>query len=295
MASFLQGIIIKGIGGFYYVEAADTVYECRARGIFRKNGITPVAGDHATISVLPDGTGWVEEIAPRRNCLVRPPVANLDKLVVVISVSEPSPNLLVTDKMIAIAEKNDIEPVVIISKADLQDASHLEHIYQLTGLTVLTVSVESGQGVEALRRELKGKISAFTGNSGVGKSSLLNALDESLSQQTGDISRKLGRGRHTTRTVELFHLSFGGHIVDTPGFSSLDLERAQRIYKDELADCFREFAEYIPRCRFTDCTHTKESGCAVIEAVNEGRIARERHDSYNAIYEEVKDFKTWNQ
>ena len=294
MTQFLEGIILKCVGGFYYVEAADTVYECRARGIFRKSGITPVSGDVARISVLQDHTGWLEEIGGRRNILVRPPVANLDILVVVASITEPEPNTLVMDKMIAIAEKNRIEPVIVITKSDLQDTGRLEEIYRRSGFEVFAVSEKTGNGIEPLKKRLSGYLSAFSGNSGVGKSSLLNALDPVHIRETGEISKKLGRGRHTTRTAEIFKLSFGGRIVDTPGFSSLDMERAQRIYKDELAIYFREFSSFTGKCRFSSCSHTREDGCAVIDAVNKGIIMRERHENYKLIYNEVKDLKSWN-
>jgi ribosome biogenesis GTPase len=294
MAKFLEGIILKCVGGFYYVEAADSVYECKARGIFRKSGITPVAGDTASITVLEDGTGWLEEIGERRNFLIRPPVANLDLLMVVASIKEPEPNYLVMDKVIAIAEKNGIEPIIVITKSDLQDTRELQEIYSRSGFEVFSVSSKTGQGIELLKNRLTGLLSALSGNSGVGKSSLLNALEPSYRLETGQISKKLGRGRHTTRAAEIFKLSGGGRIVDTPGFSSIDMERVQRIYKEELADCFREFVKYAERCKFTSCSHIKENGCAVIEAVENGEIMPQRHESYKAIYEEVKDFKLWN-
>ncbi|MDD2361346.1 MAG: ribosome small subunit-dependent GTPase A [Oscillospiraceae bacterium] len=294
MTLLLEGVILKCVGGFYYVEAADIVYECRARGIFRKSGITPVVGDVARISILDDSTGWLEEIGERRNILVRPPVANLDILVIVVSITEPEPNTLVIDKMIAIAEKNRIEPVIVITKSDLQDTKRLEQIYEYSGFEVFSVSEKTGEGIEFLRKRLTGHLSVFCGNSGVGKSSLINALDSSQTSQTGEISKKLGRGRHTTRTAEIFKLSFGGRIVDTPGFSSLDFEHTVRIYKEELASCFRDFDDYVEKCRFTGCSHIKEKDCAVLEAVKNGGIMKERHDNYKAIYEEIKNLKEWN-
>lgn len=289
-----QGRILKCVGGFYTVEAAGVLYECRARGAFRNSGVSPVAGDTAVIEVLPDGTGSLTGIGERRNCLVRPPVANLDLLAVVASVAEPNPSTLVIDKMVAIAEMNRIEPIVVISKADLLDTAWLESIYRRAGLDVFSVSARSGEGVASLRKRLFGKLSAFTGNSGVGKSSILNAIDSRFSQQTGEISRKLGRGRHTTRSAELHPLSGGGYVVDTAGFSSVDLERTQRIYKEDLPYCFREFVPLLGSCRYTSCTHTVETGCAVIAAVERGEIATERHESYRAIYQEIKDLRIWN-
>ena len=289
----LHGIIRKCIGGFYYVEAADMIFECRACGAFRNRGITPLAGDRAVISSLGQGKGVVEAIEDRKNCLIRPPVANLDLLAVVASVVEPAFNTLLVDKMIALAEQNHIEPILLINKADLRSPGEWEDIYRAAGFDVFPASARSGEGMAHLRERIAGGITAFTGNSGVGKSSLLNALDPRLSRETGAISHKLGRGRHTTRATELFRLESGGYIVDTPGFASLELERLQRIYKEELPYCFREFVPLLGRCRFTSCSHTKETGCAILEAVQEGKIMRSRHESYVAIYNEVKDFKAW--
>lgn len=293
MAQFTEGIITKCVGGFYTVEAADAVYECQARGIFRKRKIVPLAGDTAEITLLSNGKGCLEEIGARRNSLVRPPVANLDSLVVVASITEPEPNALIIDKMIAVAESSHIEPVVVVSKADLNDTAWMETIYRKAGFEVFVVSVKTGEGVEQLRARLTGKLSAFTGNSGVGKSSLLNAIDPHFQLQTGEISKKLGRGRHTTRTVELFKLKSGGYIVDTPGFSSVELERLHPMLKEDLPYSFREFSPYLGKCRFTNCSHTKEEGCAILEAVENGNISRQRHDSYLKMYEEIKDVKSW--
>ncbi len=296
----LEGRIISSIGGFYYVEAANLeneengVYECRARGIFRKNKISPLVGDRVLIDVLEDKTGSVAAILERQNQLVRPPVANLEQLIIVISVADPSPVPLVIDQMIAIAEKNRIEPIVVINKVDLGDASVWENTYRTAGFPVIVLSALDHESVEPLRRIMAGKISAFTGNSGVGKSSLLNALYPAMELATGEISQKLGRGRHTTRTVTLYSLPEGGYIADTPGFSSLDMERAQPILKDELPDCFREFAEYIGECRFTSCAHVKEKECAIRQAVEEGKIPLSRYESYVALYEQVKDKEEWS-
>lgn len=295
-----EGRIVSSIGGFYYVEAANLeetencIYECRARGIFRKNKITPLVGDIVTIDLLEEGKGALSVVAERRNQLVRPPVANVDQLVIVIAVADPSPVALVIDQMIAIAEKNDIEPVIVINKTDLGDAAIWEETYRKAGFPVVALSALDDVSVEPLRHLLTGKISAFTGNSGVGKSSLLNALYPELALETGEISQKLGRGRHTTRTVTLYRLPEGGYIADTPGFSSLDMERAQPLLKDELPDCFREFADYIGECRFTSCAHVKEKDCAIRQAVDEGKIARSRYDSYVELYEQVKDKEEWS-
>lgn len=289
-----KGYLLKGVGGFYYVEGEDgRIYECKARGIFRKRKMSPYAGDRVILTVEEDGTGTIEEIEPRKNQLIRPPVANIDQLFIVVSVREPSPSTLIIDKIIAAAENKGIEPVLVISKADLEDAGWLCEIYDKAGIPCIPISSVTGEGVEKVREMLCGKISAFTGNSGVGKSTLLNCVDPRLALETGEISQKLGRGRHTTRQVELLHLPGGGYVADTPGFSSMDLERYELVRKEDLPHCFREFAPYLGECRFTSCSHTCEKGCAVLEAVKEGKIASSRHESYVAMYQEVKDVKEW--
>ncbi len=285
---------MRSIGGFYYVETADAVYTCRARGAFRRQGITPVAGDCVEIEVQPSGEGTLIRVLDRRNSLLRPPVANLDLLVLVASVCQPTTNTLVLDKMIAIAEKKGIIPLVVINKADLADPSQLASIYSKAGVECYVVSATEPSTLEPLRQRLAGYISVFSGNSGVGKSSILNALDPSLVLETGEISQKLGRGRHTTRTATLYHFA-GGYIVDTAGFSSLDVEQVEAIDKDELADCFREFTPFIGGCRFVGCAHYKEPHCGVRRAVENGEIAPSRYESYVAMYEAVKDKKEWEK
>ncbi|GAA6395963.1 ribosome small subunit-dependent GTPase A [Solibaculum mannosilyticum] len=291
----LSGIIQKGIGGFYYVEAADAVYECRARGIFRKEKITPVAGDYVRITVqegsLTDGS--VDEILPRKNVLKRPPVANVDQLFVVASLVDPLPNTLLMDKLIGIAERHHIDPVVLVNKCDLEDAGPLCQIYQTAGIPAIAVSARTGEGIDRVREMLSGKLNVFTGNSGVGKSSILNQLFPRLELPTGDISRKLGRGRHTTRQVELFPLEGGGYLADTPGFSSVDLEKCEVILKDQLPDCFREFGPYLGACQFTSCAHIGEKGCRVKQAVDEGKIHPSRYENYVELYHQVKNIKEW--
>lgn len=292
--SELNGIILKSTGGFYYVEVADVVYECKARGIFRKKNNSPKVGDRVKITVPEDGYCSIDEIYKRKNTLKRPPLANIDILVIVVSTVEPSPNYLVIDKMTAAAVDNDIESVIVVSKADLKSSDELVAVYNKSGIKAFSYSSESPETAKAIKKLLKGKVSAFTGNSGVGKSTLLNILYPELELETGEISEKLGRGRHTTRTVELFKLD-GGYVADTPGFSTVDLERYNMIDKDNLMFCFPEFKEYLTSCRFTSCSHTCEKGCAIIEAVNEGVIAKSRHESYIAMYNEVKDIKQWQK
>ncbi len=284
---------MRSIGGFYYVEAADTVYTCRARGIFRRQGITPVAGDRVTVTPETEDTAVVEAVLPRRNMLVRPPVANLDVLVLVASVCQPRTNTLVLDKMIAVAEHKDITPLIVINKSDLGDPTELEDIYRSTGLECFTVSATRPETLEPLRQRLAGQVSVFAGNSGVGKSSILNAIDPTLVLPTGEISQKLGRGRHTTRTATLYRLA-DGYLVDTPGFSSLDMEQVEFIDKESLPGCFREFAAF-ENCRFSGCAHYKEPDCGVRQAVEAGEIAPSRYESYVTMYEAVKDIKEWEK
>lgn len=292
MSEKQTGLVIKGIGGFYYVQCGDKLYSCRARGKFRKDRISPYAGDRVTFTVDENDEGYLAEILPRRNFLVRPPLANLDKLFIVSSVSDPQPSTLIIDKTIAAAEIKGIEPVLVFTKTDLDDPAPLREIYGNIGIRCYFVSSVDGVGVDALCPELKGCISAFTGNSGVGKSTLLNVLMPELVLETGEISRKLGRGRHTTRHVELFPVE-GGYVADTPGFSTMDIERYELFRKEELPQGFREFEPYLGQCRFTSCAHTCEKGCAILEALEAGEISRSRMESYITMYNEVKDIKEW--
>ncbi len=293
MSKRINGIIVKGIAGFYYVEAGGQVYECKARGVFRLQELTPTVGDRCTIAVSDDGSAVIESIDERRNIFVRPAVANLDKLFVVVAAVEPSPNMLVIDRVVAAAEYADVEPVIVLTKVDLAPCESVRDTYLAAGIKVITVNYQTGEGLEQVREELTGCFSAFAGNSGVGKSTLLNAVEPGLSLKTAHISRKLGRGRHTTREVELFRLSFGGMIADTPGFSSFDGEVGAVIEKDQLQYCFREFGEHLGCCQFVSCAHLCEKGCAVIAALKSGQIAKSRHESYVAMYEEAKAIKPW--
>lgn len=290
----LNGTIIKGIGGFYYVEAADEIYECKARGVFRKEKMSPLVGDKVTISINENAENTIDEIMPRKNALTRPPVVNIDNLIIVVSTVEPKPSTLVIDKLIAVAEHKNIEPIIVITKSDIASAQEIFDIYTLAGFKTIIVSNETKDGVDEVKAVLKDKISALTGNSGVGKTSLLNNLDETLALKTAQISKKLGRGRHTTRQAELYRVC-DGFVVDTPGFSSFEIDKSDIILKDELAYCFRDFSDYIEKCKFyPSCTHTADKGCAVVEAVNEGIISKSRHNSYVQLYNEVKDIKEWD-
>ncbi len=288
-----QGLLLQVIGGFYYVEAAGAVYECKARGTLRREGMTPVAGDHVLIAISDEMHGTVEEVLPRRNVLVRPPVANLDCLAVVASVAQPRPNLLLLDKMIALAEDKGIEPLLIVTKIDLDGEVFPEDVYRQAGFSVFSVTNTDPATVQALKDVLQGRVTAFTGNSGVGKSSLLNLIEPSLMRETGEISQKLGRGKHTTRSAVLIPLPRGGYLVDTPGFSSLDTERAATVDKERLEDCFREFAPYLGDCRFAGCSHVHEPDCAIRTAVEQGDIAASRYDSYVTLYKEASMRKSW--
>lgn len=283
-----SGIITKCLGGLYTVESPDGIYSCKARGVFRSKGITPCVGDSVEFQ-----DEVITAVINRRNCIIRPPLANLDQLVFIVSTCSPAPNYLLLDKFIAIAEYKGIKPVIAITKTDLGSSSEISVIYRSVGIDVLEIDYNDSSTIDAVREILTGKISAFTGNSGAGKSTLLNAVDPSLNIPTAEISKKLGRGRHTTRHAELYKLNAGGYIADTPGFSTFETNRYDIIRKEELAGCFREMAEFTDKCRFSDCSHTCEKGCAVIEAVSGGLIPQSRHTSYRTMYDEAKQLKEW--
>lgn len=285
-----KGIITKGIGGFYYVEVANATYECKARGVFRKNRITPLVGDVVDITVNENAENTIDKIYDRKNFLLRPPVSNIDNLIIVVSTVEPKPNFLVIDKLIATAEYKNIEPVIVVSKTDLSDYKSIVYAYKNSGITLIVI--EDDDDVQKVRDLMRCKITAFTGNSGVGKTTLLNKIDSSLNLATGAISDKLGRGRHTTREAQLFNVC-GGYVIDTPGFSSLDFAKTEIIRKDDLPYCFREFREYLGQCKFTSCSHTADKGCAICEAVEKGLISKVRHDNYIQMYNQAKEIKEW--
>lgn len=287
-----DGIIIKGIGGFYYVETSEGVFECKAKGKFRKQKLSPVAGDKVKITVNQGAENTIDEIYERKNSLIRPPVANIDILVIVVSSCEPYPNMLIIDKMTVLSEKNGIEPVIVFTKNDLASTEKFVEIYKKTPYKIFQVSYNDEKSIEKLKEYFSGKLVAFTGNSGVGKSTLLNALCPSLKLRTAQISEKLGRGRHTTRQAEIFHVD-NAMIIDTAGFSSVDFASFGVILKEELQYLFPEFEEYIGECRFTGCAHICDKGCAVLQKVQENEISKSRHESYVSLYNDAKNIKKW--
>lgn len=289
----MTGYITKGIGGFYYVKTSEGIVECKPRGIFRKQKITPVAGDVVTLETE-NGAAVIAGIAPRRNVFVRPPMANLDVLFLVASTTQPTPSTLVLDKLSAIAVDKGVQPVIVCTKSDLAEAEFLRSAYEKSTLPFIRIDYATGEGLDDIRHWINGRLCAFCGNSGVGKSTLLNTLAPELKRETGSISQKLGRGRHTTREVEIFEIC-GGRLADTPGFASLEAQKLCRIPKDDIQHTFPEFAPYFGQCRFTGCSHRSETGCAVREAVDAGTISKTRYASYLAMYEEASARKEWEK
>ncbi len=305
MNELQKGRIIKGLGGLYEIKLDNgNTVKCKAKGAFRHEKVTPYAGDKVVVKQSDKGA-VIEEIIDRKNHLIRPPVANLDILFVVIAATKPSPMLSITDKLISIAEYNKIEPVIIVSKSDLDEneAERIADIYKKSGFSDFVSSIDSTKEELAsfVFEHANGKISAFAGASGVGKSTVMNALFPKIALETGDISHKTERGKHTTRHVELFTLdyltgdsSMTGYIADTPGFSLIDFTRFDFYKKDDLVYTFREFEDYIGTCKYTKCSHTTEDGCKIIEAVECGAIQKGRHDSYIEIYNTLKNKHEWD-
>ncbi len=292
MSERKTGRIIRSISGFYEVQIDGQVITCRARGILRKNGDTPLTGDFVEIT-MEQGKGMVEKILPRRNSFVRPAVANVDALVVFAANVNPVTEPFLIDRVAAIAGDQEVPVYLCINKCDLDPAVDLERIYRHAGFPVICASAQTGEGVEQLRQLISGKLTAFTGNSGVGKSSMLNRLCPDLALSTAEVSQKLGRGRHTTRHVELYPLGEDTYVVDTPGFSSFDTDMMELILKENLQYAFGDFAPYLGKCQFHDCTHRKEPGCAVTAAVAAGELEESRYDSYLRLYEKSSQIKEW--
>ncbi|MDY2861732.1 MAG: ribosome small subunit-dependent GTPase A [Oscillospiraceae bacterium] len=286
-----EKVILKSIGGFYYVKSGDEVIECKAKGKFRNLSLSPVAGD--IVDTEFDGsTNVITKIYPRKNKFIRPPFANLDLLVLVISTVDPAPNYLVIDKMCAIAENKDVQVIMVITKTDMAEYENIRSVYAKAGFKVFYTGADDDGQLEEIRREMQGKLCVFSGNSGVGKSTLLNKLFPHLSLETGITSKKLGRGKHTTRRVEIFETD-GCMVADTPGFSSVELVDDNFISKDDLQYAFVEFAPYLGSCKFADCRHINEIGCAVKGAVDGGEIPQSRYESYKALYDRQKNIKEW--
>ena len=305
-----DGLLIRALAGFYYVRpdspplegcpkggvvSPDQLIECRARGIFRKTGESPLVGDRVTISETEDGKGVVESIHPRKNAFVRPPVANIDCMILLASAVNPVTDPFLIDRITAIAQTHNAESIICINKTDLHTGDELFAIYEAAGFPTIRTSAVTGEGIEQLRTEIAGKICAFVGNSGVGKSSMLNALEPGFTIKTAEVSQKLGRGRHTTRHVELYTLGNNTLVADTPGFSSFDIEKMELTVEGELQFAFHEFLPYIGHCQFRDCTHIAEPGCAVLEALREGKIGPIRHASYVRLYKQAKEIKHWER
>lgn len=289
----MEGTIIKALSGFYYVSSDENVYECRARGKFRLDGTSPLVGDRVSFNIDANGKGYIEKVFERKNFFIRPAVANIDTMVFIAANTNPVTDPFLIDRVSVIAEEADCELVVCINKTDIDSADELYEIYSKSGFLTFRTSAETGEGLTELMGALKGRICAFTGNSGVGKSSILNALVPELSLEVGEVSEKLGRGKHTTRHVELFAFGDNTYIADTPGFASFEIEMMQTINKEDLQYDFREFSEYIGTCRFNDCAHLKEPGCSVTEALAAGKIMPSRYESYKRLYELSAQNKTW--
>jgi len=293
----MDGLLIRALSGFYTVRLDETgeLVECRARGKFRKTGESPLVGDRVAVAKTEDGKGVVMEIHSRKNAFVRPPVANIDCMIILASGVNPITDPFLVDRITAIAEQNGAESIICVNKTDLHPGDALFAIYTAAGFLTIRTSAVTGEGIEALRAAIAGKICAFVGNSGVGKSSILNALEPGFTVKTAAVSEKLGRGRHTTRHVELFHLSSGTEVADTPGFSSFDIEKMDLVLVREMQYVFPDFAPYIGHCEFRDCAHIGERGCAIIEAVHEGKIEPTRHESYVRLYNQAKEIKSWDR
>lgn len=289
----IDGIITKALSGFYYVTTENGIVECRARGRFRLDGSSPLVGDKVSCSLDSNGKGRIDRVFERKNWFIRPAVANIDTLVFIGANTNPVTDPFLVDRISVIASEAGCELVVCINKTDIDSGNRLYEVFTKAGFPVVRTSAETGEGIDKLRTLLMGKVCAFTGNSGVGKSSILNVLLPDADIKTGEVSEKLGRGRHTTRHVELYDLGENTYIADTPGFASLDVAMTCTILKENLQYDFIDFEPYIGRCRFNDCAHLKEPGCAVREAVENGEISKSRYRSYQRLYDLSAQHKFW--
>lgn len=292
MTEAIQGRIVRSISGFYDVATEGGVITCRARGILRRQSVIPLTGDLVEIT-REKNKGMVEAVLPRRNSFLRPAVANVDALVIFAANVNPVTEPYLIDRVAAIAGDQNVPVYLCVNKCDLDPARDLVRIYKNAGFPVIQTSAETGEGVEELAALLRGKLTAFTGNSGVGKSSILNRLCPELALPTGEVSEKLGRGRHTTRHVELYDLGENTYVADTPGFSSFDTDQMEVILKENLQYAFPDFGSFVGKCRFDDCSHRKEPDCAVRRAVEAGLIETTRYDSYLRLYEKSAQVKLW--
>jgi len=296
----IQGKIIKGIAGFYYVKANETIYECSARGVFRKRALSLLIGDDVEIEIEHKEslrgeykTARIQNILPRRNKMIRPPVANVDQAVIVFSINYPKPNLDLLDRLLILVQEQGIKASICINKIDIDSQEEyltIKETYKKIGYTVILTSAIDGTGIDILKDHLKNKTSFFAGNSGVGKSTLLNAIQPTLGLETGALSQKIQRGKHTTRHVELMPLEIGGYVLDTPGFSSVSIDH---IEADDLKDYFKEFQPYEGTCKFVGCSHVHEPGCSVKEALAQEDIHPRRYEGYVAMYNQLKDIRRW--
>jgi ribosome biogenesis GTPase len=289
----MTGLIVKALSGFYYVDCGSAVYQCRARGKFRYEKVTPLVGDRVEITPTEGVNGRLDRILERKNCFQRPAVANMDVMVMIAANVNPVTDPFLIDRVAALAELNHCEPMIVLNKCDLDPCDDLYAHCTKAGFATFRVSAVTGQGIRALEDAIAGKTAAFTGNSGVGKSSILNALHADFQIPVGEVSEKLGRGRHTTRHVELFRLPNGAMVADTPGFASLDTDTAELLDKEQLPYAFREFVPYLGQCRYVGCAHVKEKGCAILQAVKAGDISKTRHNSYVRLYQAAKEHKSW--
>ncbi len=290
----IKGLIVKSLGGFYYVKCGDRIISCRAKGGFRNSKETPFVGDTVDLRIVSEekNEGYVEKIYPRKNKIIRPPVSNIDRLIIVSSLSSPEPDTVFIDKMTIMCEKQGITPILCFNKSDLGGDSSIIEEYKKTGYQIIVTSAVTSEGTDEIKELVKEGITAVAGFSGVGKSSLLNTLTDTFLSETGSVSKKLSRGKHTTRHAELFPISENAFIADTPGFSSLSVEE---LRKEELSSLFKEFRPYLSECRFNDCLHLKEKDCAIKNAVENGDIPESRYESYKLFYDAIKDINDWER